>query len=45
MLLCIMDSMIMDSMIKGVFLDGYESKLNRLKDELWKYMDAILNNE
>ena len=35
----------LDSMIKGVFLDWYESKLNRLKDELWEYTDAILNNE
>ena len=34
----------LDSVIKGVLLDWYESKLNCLKNELWEYTDAILNN-
>ena len=34
-----------EDMIKGVFLDWHELKLEYLKDELWDYTEALINNE
>ena len=35
----------LDNIIKGVFLDCYECKLDTLKDELFDYTEQILNEE
>ena len=35
----------LDNIIKGVFLDWYESKLDELKNELFSYTNEIISNE
>ena len=32
-----------DNVIKGVFLNWYESKLESLKNEIFEYTDLVLN--
>ena len=34
----------LDNVIKGVFLDWSESKLDVLKNELWSYTDETISN-
>ena len=35
----------LDNVIKGVFLDWSESKLDVLKNELWSYTDETISND
>ena len=35
----------LDNIIKGVFLNWYESKLDELKNELFSYTNELISNE
>ena len=41
----VMYHLYLDNVIKGVFLDWSESKLDVLKNELWSYTDETISND